>query len=59
MPRDGKEGPRSRKDPEWVHTSHDGRKFIRSNEIVQLDRFQQQIQKFRKLTEPGSKLVKD
>jgi hypothetical protein len=41
-----------------VHTSHDGRKFIRSNEIVKLERFQEQIRKFKKLTEPGSKLVK-
>lgn len=58
MPRNGKERPGSKKDPKWVHTSHDGRKFIRSNEIAQLDRFQEQIEKFKKLTEPGSKLVK-
>lgn len=58
MSRHGNGGLRSNKDPEWVHTSHDGRKFIRSSEIVRLDRFQEQIEKFKKLTRPGSKLVK-
>lgn len=59
MSKKGNESPRGEKDPPWVHTSHDGRKFIRSNEFVQLDRFKEQIRKFREITKPGSKLVKD
>ncbi|MGH7565620.1 MAG: hypothetical protein ACREK2_02200 [Gemmatimonadota bacterium] len=54
--KDTKKGRRG-VDPEWVHTSHNGRKFIRSNEIVKLERFQEQLRKFKKLTEPRSKLV--
>lgn len=49
---------RGEKDPPWVHTTHDGRKFIRSNEFVKLPQFKEQIEKFKKLTRPGSKLAK-
>jgi hypothetical protein len=56
-----KDGPKRKleRDPAWVHTSRDGRKFIRSNEIVHLERFQQQVEKLKRLTKPGSRLVKD
>lgn len=58
MPRDGQKSE-IEKDPAWVHTSRDGRKFIRSNEIVHLERSQQQVEKLKRLTRPGSRLVKD
>lgn len=51
-------GSRAEKDPPWVHTTHDGRKFIRSNEFMKLPQFKEQIEKFKKLTRPGSKPLK-
>ena len=44
------------KDPPWVHTSYDGRKFLKSNEIVRLDRFKEQIEKLEKLSRRGHKV---
>jgi hypothetical protein len=58
MARKHNQGEHWEKDPPWIYTTHDGRKFIRSNEFVKLERVREQLRKAKKLTEPGSKLVK-
>ncbi|HXK39521.1 MAG TPA: hypothetical protein VJ837_01695 [Candidatus Paceibacterota bacterium] len=37
-----------------VHTSRDGRKFIRSDEIIRLKRFQRQLDKLDKIVQGSS-----
>lgn len=46
------------KDPSYVHTSPDGRKYIKPNEIVHLDKFKQRMDRLRDAVK-DSRLVRE
>lgn len=48
----------SRRDPDYVHTSRDGRKYIKPDEIVRLDKFKRQMDRLRAAVR-NSRLVKE
>ena len=47
----------SGKDPHYVHTSRDGRKYIKPNEFIRLDEFKRSMDRLRKAVE-GSNLIR-
>lgn len=58
MARRSKQTNRSRKDPPYVYTSKDGRKYIKPNEIVRLDKFKERMDQLREAIK-DSKLVRE
>lgn len=47
----------SGKDPYYVYTSRDGRKYIKPNEVVRLEEFKKSVKRLRKAVK-NSKLVR-
>lgn len=50
--------PRSGKDPDYVHTSRSGRKYLKPNEVVRLDEFRESVKRLRKVVN-NSQLIRD